>query len=435
MRRKARKGGGKQIEATIESLGGRGDGVTSHHGQPVFAPFALPGERVRLRLVGKSSAGVRGEVLEILDESPDRVAPPCAHFGPCGGCTVQHLADPAYRRWTREQVEIALRRRGFTAPPVAEPVFVGRKTRRRATLAATRRGKQVAIGFHGRETHRVEDIHACEVLAPEILALLPPLRSALGPLLDGGETADVTVLSSDGGLDVLLASRAPPNLKAREALADLAQQADLARLAWTEAGRADPDLPPEPIAVRRPPLLHFAEVPVEPPPGGFVQPTAEGEAALIDAVRGWLDDARGPVADLYAGVGTFTFPLARGHKVHAVEGDQAAMAALWQSARRNDLMGRVTAEVRDLALEPLAGDDLDGVDGVVFDPPRAGAKAQAEALAESDVATVVAVSCNPNTFGRDARALVDGGYRLVEVRPVDQFPWTGHVELAALFRR
>ena len=435
MRRKARKGGGKQIDVTIDSLGGRGDGVAEHAGQPVFAPFALPGERVRVRLTGKSRAGVRAEVLEILSESPDRVEPPCPHFGPCGGCTVQHLADAAYRRWTREQVRTALARRGFADPPVAEPLFVGANTRRRAALTAVRTGSGVRLGFHGRASHTVEDIQTCHVLDPAIMALLPELRPVLGRLLGPRETADVTVLLTETGPDVRIASADSPGLKAREALAGFAQSCDLARLSWTESGPASADVPPEPVALHRWPRLTFGDTAVTPPPGAFVQPTRDGEAALTAAVTGWLAEATGPVADLYAGVGTFTFPLARTHKVHAVDGAEDAMGALWQAVRKHDLMGRVTPEVRDLVEEPLTPDELSDFGAVVFDPPRQGARDLAANLAAADVPTVVALSCNPNTFGRDARTLVDGGYALHAVRPIDQFPWTGHVELAALFSR
>jgi len=437
MRRRARRGGGRQLDIAIDHLGGRGDGVaepaTTGLDKPVFVPFALPGERVRVRLLAEIAAGYKAELLELLAESPERVEPPCPHFGPCGGCTVQHLADDAYRKWKRGQVVQALRRRGFAEPPVAELQTVPPASRRRATLAARRHGKQVRLGFHGRESHVIEDIQDCAILTPRLLDLLAPLRAALVPVLAEKETAEVALLDGESGVDLLLASRQPPGLTGREALAALARDHDLARVSWApaDAGGAEP----EPIAVRRAPLLTFGEVAVEPPPGGFAQPTAAGEAALVAAVADWLGEVEGPVADCYAGCGTFTFPLARRGAVHAVEGSEVAMAALWRAARRHDLAGRVTAEVRDLAKDPPAPDELDAFAGVVFDPPRAGAKALAESLAESRVPAVAAVSCNPNTFARDARTLADGGYALVEVRPVDQFPWTGHVELAALFRR
>lgn len=437
MRRRARRGGGRQIEVTVDSLGGRGDGVaqpgTTGLDKPVFVPFALPGERVRVRVVSEISAGYKAEILELLSEAPERVEPPCPHFGPCGGCTVQHLAPKAYETWKRELVVQALRRRGFEAPPVGELFAVGQGTRRRATLAARRAGKRVLLGFHGRESHEIEDIRGCHVLTARLVELLAPLRTALASVLTAKETAEVALLDSETGVDVLVTSREAPGLAAREALAALAQDRDLARIAWVPAGESGAE--PEPVALRRAPVLTFGGIPVEPPPGGFVQPTAEGAAALTDAVTAWLDGVSGPVADLYAGCGTFTLPLTKLANVHAVEGGEAAMAALWQAARRNDLAGRVTAEVRDLASDPLNPDELSVFGAVVFDPPRAGAKDLAESLAESEVPTVVAVSCNPNTFARDARALVEGGYRLEEVRPVDQFIWTGHVELAAVFRR
>ena len=227
----------------------------------------------------------------------------------------------------------------------------------------------------------------------------------------------------DSGLDMAVTTKLALSLQAREALADTADRADLARLTWQG----------EPVAIRRTPRITFGGVAVDLPPAAFLQPTAEGEAALVAAVTGWLAGCK-TVADLYAGCGTFTFPLAREARVLAAEGDESALAALAASARRAALP-QITAVQRDLARDPLSADELKRFDGVVFDPPRAGARAQAEQLARSKVPTVVAVSCDPATFARDARILVDGGYRLEEVRPIDQFVWSPHLELAALFRR
>lgn len=436
MRRKARRGGGRQVDLTISALGGQGDGVGDHQGKPVFVPFALAGERVRVRLTGEKSAGFKAELLEILDDSPDRVDAPCPHFGPCGGCRVQHLETGAYLYWKREQAVQALSRRGFADPPVGELNFVGEGTRRRASLAARRdRDGRVRLGFHGRESHAIEDIHACRIVTPALHALLPDLRGALADVIAPGEAGEVALLDSETGVDVLLQTRAPLTLTARERVAALADSSDLARVSWAPLPPREDGVEAEPVAVRRSPRLTFGDVPVEPPPGGFVQPTARGEAALIEAVSSWLGDVDGPVADFYAGCGTFTFPLARRGPVHAVEGEESAIGALWRAARKNDLAGRVTAEVRDLTEDPPDAAELEAYRAVVFDPPRVGARALAEALAASPVPAVVAVSCNANTFARDARTLVDGGYALEEVRPVDQFPWSGHLEIAALFRR
>ena len=435
MRRRARKGGGRQFEARIEGLGARGDGFASLDGRPVFVPFTVAGDRVRLRLTGTRAGGFKGEVLELLEEGPGRAEPPCPHFGVCGGCALQHLTDEACARWKQGLVAQALARRGFGEVPVQPMIRIPPGTRRRATLAAARTETGVTLGFHGRESHAVVDVETCLLLTPRLMGLLPPLRLALAPLLQAREVAAVTLTETEEGPDLLIVSGQAPGLAAREALAAFAEDQDLARLTWAARAKAGEALEPEPVVLRRPPRLDFAGVAVEPPPGGFLQPTAAGEAALVEAVLSYLPEGAAALADLYAGCGTFTFPLARHARVHAVERDEAAMAALWSGARKADLAGRITVETRDLARAPVTAEELEGGDCVVFDPPRAGAREQAAEIARSSVPAAVAVSCNPKTFARDARILVDGGFTLVEVTPVDQFPWTGHLELVAKFRR
>ncbi len=440
MRRRARRGGGRQVELVIEGLGARGDGFASLDGRPVFVPFTLAGDRVRVRLTGERGGGYKAEVLELLEEGAGRIEPPCPHFGTCGGCALQHLSDAAYGQWKRDLVGQALAQRGLHEVPVAALVRIAPGTRRRATLAATRDGGKVILGFHGRESHRVVDLETCLVLTPGLTALLPALREALVPLLAAREIAALTLCETETGIDLLIVSATAPNLAAREALAALAEAQDLARLSWAQqswAGRpaagAAPE--PEPVVLRRPPSLRFAEVAVAPPPGGFLQPTVAGEAALVDRVLAYLPEDVETIAELYAGCCTFTFPLARRARVHAVERDAAALAALWAAARQAGLAGRITVTAQDLARAPVLAEDLEGGDCVVFDPPRAGAREQAAEIARSSVPAAVAVSCNPKTFARDARILVDGGFALVEITPVDQFPWTGHLELVAKFRR
>ena len=435
MRRRTRPGGGRQVEVTIEGIGARGDGYASVDGALVFVPFTLPGDRVRVRLTGTRPGGAKGEIVELIEDGPGRVEPPCPHFGPCGGCALQHLSSAHYGIWKESLVPRALAQRGLADIPIAPMVRIPPGTRRRATLAATRAGGRVHLGFHGRESRSVVDLETCLLLRPRLRELLRPLRNALHAVLEDRETAAVAVTDTDAGPDVLIVSGTVPDLAAREALARLAEDADLARLSWAERPQAGATPAPEPVAIRRVPAVRFGGVAVEPPPGGFLQPTGEGEAALVAAVLSYLPEDAGTVADLYAGCGTFTFPLSTRARVQAVDGDGDAIAALWAAARRADLTGRVAVEVRDLARRPLGPEELEGFDGVVFDPPRSGARAQAAAIAVSTVAVAVAVSCNPNTFARDARILVDGGFRLVEVTPVDQFPWSGHVELVASFRR
>ncbi len=435
MRRRARRGGGRQVELVIEGLGARGDGFARLEGRLVFVPFTLAGDRVRVRLTGERSGDYKAEVLELLDPGPGRVEPPCPHFGTCGGCGLQQLSDAAYGAWKQDLVSQALAQRGLFDVPIAPLVPIAPGSRRRATLAAALAGGRVILGFLGRESHQVVELESCLVLSPGLTALLPALRAALGPLLEAREVAALTLSETETGIDLLIVSQSAPNLAAREALAALAEAQDLARLSWAARPAAGTAPEPEPVVLRRQPLLTFAGIPVAPPPGGFLQPTAAGEAALVERVLAYLPEGAETIAELYAGCGTFTFPLAQHARVHAVERDEAALAALWAAARQAGLAGRITVTAQDLARMPVLAEDLAGGDCVVFDPPRAGAREQAAEIARSSVPAAVAVSCNPKTFARDARILVDGGFALVEVTPIDQFPWTGHLELVAKFRR
>ncbi|HYD67494.1 class I SAM-dependent RNA methyltransferase [Azospirillum sp.] len=414
------------VEAVVQEVGARGDGLATVEGARVFVPLTVPGDRVRVRLGEAKGDGVRGELLELLEPGPGRGDPACAHFGACGGCTLQHMADDAYAAWKVGLVRGALGRVGLAEVPMAPLSRTPPGGRRRARLAALRRGRRVWLGFNERLSHRLVDLAACPVLVPRLEAVLPPLRAVLAEVLPDGATADVVATDLDGGVDLLLIGPPRLDLAARERLAAFAEAADVARLSW----QADDRTGAEPVAHRRPVAVRFAGVPVVPGPGAFLQASAAGEAALATAVLENVGEAA-RVADLFAGLGTFTLPLAQRAAVHAVEGDAPALAALARAARGL----RVTTERRDLFGEPLSAKELDRFDAVVFDPPRAGAAEQAKTLAASKVPVVVAVSCNPATFARDARTLVDGGYAFNRVYPVDQFLWSAHVEVVGVFRR
>lgn len=436
VRRRARpgKGGrpapaGPVVDLVIEAVGARGDGVADHDGRRVFVGLTVPGDHVRVRLGPPRGEGIAADLIGVLAPGPSRAEPVCGHFGRCGGCTLQHVAPEAYADWKRDQVLAALDRVGLGSVPVDAVVPASPGDRRRVGLAAARRGGRIDLGFNARYSHRLVDLDACPVMRPELVALLPGLRGLLARVLPDGGTADIAVSVRDDGPDVLIRSDAPLGLAERECLAAFAAEADLARLSWAEGA----DRRPEPVAHRRSATVRFAraDVAVAVPPGGFLQATAPGEAALVEAV---LSATAGAdlVADLFAGSGTFTFPLATRTAVHAVEGDGEAADVLAATARG---LPAVTVERRDLFASPLPREALSRFGAVVFDPPRAGARAQAGELAASSVPTVVGVSCNPATFARDARILTDGGYRLDRVRPVDQFLWSAHVELVGIFRR
>lgn len=443
-RRKTRRSGGGgggrprslpggPVEADVVRLGEGGDGIAETKGGRLYVPLTVPGDRVWALPMRPRSGGFAARLLQVVTAGPGRAQPPCPHFGVCGGCALQHLADDAYAAWKVARVTTALARVGLADCRIGPLVRTPRGSRRRATFAAARSaGGAVQLGFQVREAHRIVDLAVCPVLEPAIVALLAPLRRLLGGILPAGARASVSVALLDSGLDVLLQGWSVRSAGELERLAEFAAEADLARLSW----QAAPGAPIEPLVLRRPALTRFAGVPVAVPPAGFLQASVAGEAALLAAVRAGIGSATA-VCDLFCGSGTFALPLAlAGAHVHGVDGDADAIAPLATAGRSaTALASRLSCEQRDLFARPLATAELARYAAVVLDPPRAGARAQAATLAASAAPRVVYVSCNPATFARDARLLADGGYRLEEVTPVDQFLWSPHVELAALFRR
>jgi 23S rRNA (uracil1939-C5)-methyltransferase len=391
---------------TVERIGTRGDGIAHREGRAVFVPFTAPGDVVRGRIDGD-----KGALIEVIEPGA-RQEPPCPHFGDCGGCSLQHVADEAYAAAKRDFVRDALAHRGLD-PSLVEPVRrIPPGTRRRARLAMA----GGAIGFHRRASHRIVDMRTCFVLHSSLVAVIQALRSL-------GLSGAVSLTLADTGIDVVLDLPRAPDLATVEVLAAFADNQDLARLAWRIGDEA-----PAPIVQRRPVRMNFPGGTVDLPPDCFLQATRESEHAMRELVVAGIGNAVA-VADLYCGVGTFSSALAQRGKVHAADGNAAAIAAL---RRANPT---IITETRDLVHRPLSADELKRFEAVVFDPPYAGAAAQAKELALSAVKRIVAVSCNPASFARDARTLVDGGYRLARVVPVDQFVWSAEVELVAHFER
>jgi 23S rRNA (uracil1939-C5)-methyltransferase len=410
------------IELEIERLGHRGDGVGSHAGVELFAPFTLPGELVR----GGPDQG-RIEAPEILRASPDRAVPPCPAFGACGGCALQHASDPWLAGWKRDQIMHALRARGFDALDIRDTITSPASSRRRASLSGRRTKKTAILGFHARAgTEIIPLTDACTLLRPEIIAAKDALQGIVSLLATRKSELKVAVTLTLNGLDVDVTGAAPPDGPQRLVLARHAREAGLARLT----------LDGDPVSEHRLPLHRFGRAEVAPPPGGFIQATSEGEAALVAAVREAIDKAP-RVADLFCGAGTFALPLAERAEVLAVEGDLALLHALeagWRKA--GGALKRIATAQRDLFRRPMLTNELRKMTAVAIDPPRAGAEAQCRELAKpSSITRIASVSCNPATFARDARILADGGWRLVWIQPVDQFRWSPHLELAAAFER
>lgn len=388
--------------ATIVRLAARGDGVTA---DGRFAAGSAPGDIL-------SAEGV-------LVPGPHRVVPPCRHFGTCGGCQLQHIDDSSYTQFIIDRISGALAEQRIDAPDFAPAHLSPPNTRRRASLRAERRGKQVTLGFNEGASHRIVDLRECHVLLPELTALIAPLRRLLAIVIPDGGRANVTLTRADQGIDLLLAGFEVDGFVAIEALNDFAAAQHLARLSVDEGVGPSARWCPEP------PTIRLGGVPVAFPDGAFLQATVDGEAALIAAVKATVGDAASTL-DLFAGLGTFALSLTG--RVKAVEGSRDAVLALIATRQ-------VAVEHRDLFRRPLTPAELTGFDAVVLDPPRAGAREQTAQLAASTIPRIAYVSCNPSTFARDARALIDGGYQLERIVPVGQFRWSTHVELAATFTR
>jgi 23S rRNA (uracil1939-C5)-methyltransferase len=415
------------VELLVERLGAQGDGVARYRNEPVFLPFTVPGDRVRARLGARRGGGREGRSVERLEAGKGRADPPCTHFGHCGGCALQHLDEASYRTVKLAALFTALERVHID-PGLVHPLRVVPPTRRRARFGLVRPRNprlSASVGFRERFRHDLVDLRECFVIEPALFALVGELRILARNLLSPGGNAEVMLTRTDSGVDLLFEAARRPQVADLEALAGFAEKYDLARIVWRS--------PFEDILVveRRPVRVVLSGVAVPYPPGGFLQPSETAETILVEEVLAGIGTRR-PALDLFAGLGTFTFALAGAGPVHAVDGDEDAVAALARAAA--DRLG-VTTERRDLARNPLPPEALAAYAAAVFDPPRAGALRQAAALAVSALDTIVAVSCNPATFARDAAQLNAGGFRLERVVPVDQFVWTPHLELVAVFRR
>lgn len=387
----------------ISAVGAKGEGLANG----LALPFTLPGEVIedgRLAVV-----------------SPDRVAPVCRHFTTCGGCAMQHATDRYLAEWKRGIVAQALRSQGL--PEAISTIHVSPpQSRRRASLSGRRTKKTVQLGFHARRSDELVPLEECPLLRPEIVAAFDVLRQIVRLAATRKSVVRMTVSHSDAGLDLDVAGGRALDAADVTHLAEIA--VDLARVSWDG----------EVILMHSPPIQRFGAAVVVPPPGAFLQATQEGEAALLAAVKRGVEGAT-RVCDLFAGCGTFSLPLAIDAEVHAVEFAPEMTAALEAGWRGAQGLKKMSVETRDLFRRPVLAHELKNFDTVVIDPPRAGAAAQVAELAKADLGRIAHVSCNPVTFARDVRVLVDAGYNLDWVEVVDQFRWSPHVELVGLLRK
>lgn len=402
----------------IDRLGHRGEGIARDGDARLFAPYALPGETILAEADGEQAL-----LIEIVTPSPDRIAPICPHYGTCGGCAVQALRPERYAEWKRGLVETALRNAGLSLP-VAPLVDAHGAGRRRATFHARMEQGQARVGFMAARSHKIVEIDACPLFAPALAGALPAARAIAQILSARGKPLDIAVTATHEGMDIDLRGAGPLEDHEAGALIKAAQAHDLARL--TNHGRL--------VTLRRAPHVAIGPALVPLPPGAFLQATQAGEETLAAMV---LEATRGAkhVADLFCGVGAFALRLAERARVKACDSAAGAVEAMREGARNASGLKPLDAEVRDLFARPLSAAELSPFEAVVFDPPRAGAPAQAAEIAKSAVPLAVAVSCNAQSFARDAALLINGGFTAQRIAPVDQFRYAPHIEIVAVFSR
>jgi 23S rRNA (uracil1939-C5)-methyltransferase len=413
------------INLKINRLGAEGDGIADTENGPVYVPFSHPGD-VLTAAVEKN----QGTIMALVEPAAARIEPVCRHFGShgdngtCGGCSLQHIDPLTYRAFKRDLVVQALRSRGLDVE-VGALVEAHPGERRRAIFAARNTEKELLLGFNQAQSHHIVSISECPVIRPTIVAQLDTIRTVGRALAHNAEPFRISVLETRAGLDI--------------AVDDLPQISDQKRRAAIDTilklrGVARVSLDGEILIETTKPMIRFGDIDVAPPAGGFTQATVEAEEAMAGLVLDIIGKVKS-VADLFAGSGTFALRLAKAARVHAVEADARAVAALDQAARNRQGLKPVTSERRDLFRRPLMMQELKHFDAVVFDPPRAGAEFQSKELARSTVRKIAAVSCNPLTLARDLSILVAGGYRITSVTPIDQFLWSPHVEIVTGLER
>ena len=421
----------KDIDLKIEKVGAQGDGITSYNGAVAYVARALVGETVRVHGKRGRDGIIRADIQKIITSVPERQKPPCPHYNECGGCTFQHMKIAAYQCWKEQHVRSSLARKNINPQEWQTSIFVPEGTRRRASFSALKLNNSVIIGYHKRRSKMIVDITECCVLSPSIMALKRKLAKPLANILREGQVTNIFLQEIDGNVEMLITGNIGQkknelDLATLEEISKIAQELDFARIGWRCRSKDIAEI----IIQRKAMYVQMGALSVELPLGGFMQPSIEGQEALLKAVMSALPE-KGCFVDLFSGSGTFAGVMLERGKVSAYEANGEAISFLTKAAKGTGLK----VYQRDLFNEPLAVCELNKFDAIIFDPPRAGAKEQVKDIAHSNVPLVISVSCNPATFARDAHTLEEGGYYLDSLQIIDQFIYSYHVELVGIFRR
>ncbi|MBT5187824.1 MAG: 23S rRNA (uracil(1939)-C(5))-methyltransferase RlmD [Kordiimonadaceae bacterium] len=412
----------------IESLGGRGDGITVSEGKTLYVPYTVTGDVVEVKVNGS-----KGRLRHVHQKSEHRIEAVCEHFTKCGGCMLQHVEADFYKNWKTDLIKTALVNQGIEGVDVLPIQISPLNSRRRTSFQAIGRGDgKLVLGYAEKGSHNLINIGMCPILVPEISSFINPLKTFLSKLLEKQQKMTIQVTKGDNGLDVIFKGKGDVDLNLRMDLAEFAEKHDLARISWFNTSLKKPYY--EMLAERRKPYVTFGGNKVFFPEGSFLQATEQGQEALISAMLGGIKGAS-RVVDLFSGCGTFSIAAAKTATVHAVENNDEMLSALKNSANMMTNIKQVTSELRDLFLRPLLPHELNKYDVAIIDPPRAGARHQMTEIINSDIKTLIMISCNPITFARDVQGLTDAGFTMGSVRPVDQFLFSPHLEIISVFNR
>ncbi|MBX7146864.1 MAG: methyltransferase [Alphaproteobacteria bacterium] len=416
-------------QLVISDLGVKGDGISHWREQTVFLPYTLPGEIVEASLIDQEKGQFRGYDININKISTERIRPVCQHFMECGGCTAQHMHQNLYQQWKMNTLKSILDKYSFKTNilPLSR---VPQKQRRRAQLKIFKNNTETKLGFHDLASHKLTDLQACFVLHPNITDLFEPLRTLIKHIPQSNFKARIDCTVTDTGLDLFIETHIPLDLSSRSLLMDFALAHNIIRLCYG-ASKKIFDL----IIQTQKPEIIFDPIHIPFMPNIFLQPTKFGEKKIIEIIFNGIGKSK-KILDLFAGCGPFSFALSNKKlTVHAYEGEKNSVEAALHAIKHYNLQNKLSFRQRDLFLEPLTGNELKEFDCAIFNPPRAGALKQAITLAKSNIPLIIGVSCNPATFVRDAEILREGGYILQEIHPIDQFLWSHHLELVAIFSK
>jgi len=410
----------------VESLGGLGDGIARLNGKPVFIPKSIPGDELLVRIIHENRDGLQAQIETILTPGPHRIIPPCGYYDICGGCSLQHFSDPYYRDFKTRVLRNSITHAGYSNIP-SEVTFISPSTRRRVEFKIDHSGAQPALAYHAPKSHTPVTIKNCLILTPELQSLIGPLNHALSQWQFTPTLYALSLTAADSGIDMLLTVRGeliPPMPDMKPWCETLGINRISIR---TREGK------PEILAQIKAVEMNLGGYSIPLPPDAFLQATAQGQELLTEAALEACDGNQ-DVADLFCGIGTYSFAASKLANVHAIEGD-AGMVRAMQSSVKTNAIAALHASQRDLFKNPLKPSELSRFNAVIINPPRLGAKAQCEELARSQIKTITMISCNPATFARDAKILKTAGFDLVSASGIDQFVFSQHLEVVAQFRR